>query len=295
MNVRPLIFALAIAVSIAAGAWGMALVGTPEPAATTATATSPAAAAFQEAKESGDPEQLQAVVESLVTLLDQEISERHILAEEIRLLRADVERLQGAQAMGDAPASISGERVSSRIQTRRDQQRQDRRERLLAAGFTQRDLEAVERRSAEATIRQMELDDRARREGWVNTPQYFEEARRLQSGPAAARGYLGDEAYDRYLFASGLPNRIFVNNVIATSAAEQAGLQQGDIVLSYGGEPVFTTDELVRLRSSGDAGSTVTMRIMRDGQSMEVTLPRGPIGIGTGAMVVDPLEIPDSG
>ena len=293
MNTRPAIFAMAIAAGIAAGAMGMALVA--ESPAVTPVANEPdPAPAPRRIAESDDPEQLAAVVDSLVALLDQEISERHVLAEEMRALRADVERLEGRLAMGDAPV-VTGERSSSRVRPDQARQRQARRERLLSAGFTQRDLEAVERLSAEATIKQMELDDRARREGWINTPRYVEEARSLQSGPAAARGYLGDEAYDRYLFASGLPNRVQVNNVIATSAAERAGLQRGDVVLSYGGEPVFSSQQLVEMRSGGEPGTTVTMKILRGGEAMEVTMPRGPIGINTGPIILDPLDLPDSG
>lgn len=296
MNIRPAILALVIAAGIGVGAVGMALVAEPsanEPPPAAAD-TAPVQDAYREAVASQDPDQLAAVVESLVTMLDQEISERQVLAEEIRSLKADVARLENT--LGTSNVAVVGEaRITSRVRPDRNQQAQQRRERLLSAGFTQRDLEEVERRSAEATIKQMELDDRARREGWVNTPRYFEEARALQTGPAAARGYLGDEAYDRYLFASGLPNRLRINNVIATSAAERAGLQSGDIVLSYDGSPVFTTQELVEMRSGGEPGTSVTMTIMRGDETMEVTMPRGPIGINTGPMVVDPLGPLDSG
>ena len=115
-------------------------------------------------------------------------------------------------------------------------------------------------------MQQMALDDRARREGWFNTPRYFEEVRALDSGPESVRNYLGDEAYDRYLYATGRPNRLSVQSVIATSPAEQAGLMQGDVILSYGDQRVFSTAQLIDLRSSGAQGEPVLMQILRNGE-----------------------------
>jgi S1-C subfamily serine protease len=99
---------------------------------------------------------------------------------------------------------------------------------------------------------------------------------------------LGDAAYDRYLYASGQPNRIAVTSVIQTSPAETAGLRPGDILLQYGGERIYSAQQLTSLRSSGARGAPVTVDIIRDGQPLRITMPRGPMGIQTELSLVDP-------
>ena len=137
----------------------------------------------------------------------------------------------------------------------------------------------------------IELDDRARREGWVNTPRYYQESRDLASGPTAIRDALGDE-YDRYLFASGLPNRVAVGSIIETSPAEQAGFRPGDVIVRYGGENVYSNEQLIDLRSAGVRGEAVAVEILRDGQSLQLTIPRGPMGVSTAATVINPAAPP---
>ncbi|MFQ6004224.1 MAG: PDZ domain-containing protein [Woeseia sp.] len=89
-------------------------------------------------------------------------------------------------------------------------------------------------------------------------------------------------------FASGRPNRVAVRTVIETSPAEQAGLQPGDVIRSYAGARVFSSEQLVNLRSAGVKGMPVTVEIVRDGELMQITMPRGPMGIQTRQDVVDP-------
>lgn len=226
------------------------------------------------------------VIESIAALLDREISERHVLAEEIRALRADVDALERRLGAGEVAVTTTAP-APVRVRPSR-QQPASSEDRLLAAGFSERQIESIERREAEATMQRMMLDDRARREGWVNTPRYFEEIRALDSGPESVRAFLGDEAYDRYLYASGSPNRLSVQSVIATSPAEQAGLRQGDVILSYGDQRVYSNRQLIELRSSGAQGEPVSVKILRDGEALDVSLPRGPIGIQTGRISVDP-------
>ena len=160
--------------------------------------------------------------------------------------------------------------------------------RLAAAGFTEEEVATLRRRQGENQMRQVELDDRARREGWVNTPRYYEEINRLFDDTDPIRSELGDDAFDRYLYATGRPNRIRVTQVIETSPAEQAGFRSGDIIVSYGGERLFSTQQLTGLRSEGERGATVNVEIVRDGIPMQIAIPRGPMGIQTSPDLVDP-------
>jgi regulator of sigma E protease len=75
--------------------------------------------------------------------------------------------------------------------------------------------------------------------------------------------------------------------IVAASPAEQAGLREGDVVLSLGGQSVKTTGEL-RRAIEANLGKSVPIEIRRDGQPASLTVtPRaqwpkdeGPIGIG---------------
>ena len=225
-------------------------------------------------------------VDSLGQILEREIDERRNLELEIEQLRAQLDALQ-ARIGQPVSSDDTADALAARQQQIEENQRSQE-QRLAEAGFTRQQIAAIDRIVAEATMRQIELDDRARREGWVNTPEYFAAASALTSGPESVRNYLGDASYDRYLYASGNPNRVAIGSVVSTSPAERAGLRPGDVILSYGGTNIYSTGELVRLRSEGQPGSRTVVRIIRDGQVTELTIPRGPMGINTVPSRIDP-------
>lgn len=234
-----------------------------------------------------DPAQVAQVVESLVQILDEEISERRVLAEQLEELRSEMTDLQqNLRARVDAAYAAERRNNNSERSSQRGDARQE--ERLAKSGLTSQQFETIRRREAIATMQRIELDDQARREGWVDSPRYYEAFNELEGDSNSIRAEIGDEAYDRYLFASGRPNRIAVGTVIPTSPAERAGFQVGDVVMSYGGEKVYSTEQLTNLRSSGDSGALVAVDIIRDGQPIQITMPRGPMGIVTRSNVIDP-------
>ena len=63
-----------------------------------------------------------------------------------------------------------------------------------------------------------------------------------------------------------------VLEVTPGSAADLAGIREGDFVPAAGGRPVETSQELLRIRRQLYVGDQVTMEIWRDGERMEVTL-----------------------
>jgi S1-C subfamily serine protease len=67
--------------------------------------------------------------------------------------------------------------------------------------------------------------------------------------------------------------------VLGSSPAEQAGLQPGDEVVAYAGKRVFDMSDLNGLTYEGTAGELVAVEVLRDGQPVQVYVPRGPIGI----------------
>jgi hypothetical protein len=240
----------------------------------------------QDSSREPDSEHLADVVESLAQVLDDEINERRVLTEQLEQMNSEVLDLKRNLRVRVEEAFQADD--SSRRQESGDTVAQTTEERLAAAGFTPQQLESIQMLQAEAQMGQIELDDRARREGWINTPRYVQESQDLSTGATVIRNALGDELYDRYLFASGLPNRIAVGSIIETSPAQRAGFQSGDVVVRYGGEKVYSTQQLVNLRSSGERGEPVTVEILRNGQILQLTMPRGPMGVSTGPMIADP-------
>ena len=81
------------------------------------------------------------------------------------------------------------------------------------------------------------------------------------------------------LFATDQPNRVRVNSVIGGSAAELAGIRDGDMVLSYAGERVFKPVDLRRATQSGVRGERVRIVVDRSGERLYLTVPRGPLGV----------------
>jgi serine protease Do len=75
-------------------------------------------------------------------------------------------------------------------------------------------------------------------------------------------GAIAREAVDEF----GLKDRkgAVVQSVSPDSAASKAGLEPGDVIIGWGGKPVTSRDELVRMVVSTRPGTTVPVRIMRD-------------------------------
>jgi C-terminal processing protease CtpA/Prc len=234
-----------------------------------------------------DRAHLAEVVESLTQVLNDEINERRVLTEQLEQLESELSDLEQNLSVRVREAFAADE--ASRQRSSGDRVAQSSwDERLAAAGFTPQQLESIRTLQSQGQMAHIELDDRARREGWINTPRYMQESRNLQTGATAVRNALGDELYDRYLTASGLTNRLAVASIIESSPAEAAGFQPGDIIVRYGGERVFSTEQLINLRSSGEHGEPVAVEIRRSGQLLQLTIPRGPMGIATQPARFDP-------
>ncbi len=73
------------------------------------------------------------------------------------------------------------------------------------------------------------------------------------------------------------PTGLMIMSVEANSPAEQAGVTQGDILISVDGKALNHVDDLQSLLSSTPVGKAVTMRLARGGDLQEV-----PVTIGQG-------------
>ena len=116
----------------------------------------------------------------------------------------------------------------------------------------------------------------ALREGWFLEVRYGAELARLDQD---LREEIGEEGYDRYLYALGQPNRLRAAKVFDGSPASEAGLMGGDLILRYDDVRMFKTSDLVVAASQGELGAPVTMEILRNDRRLTITVRRGPLGV----------------
>jgi hypothetical protein len=147
---------------------------------------------------------------------------------------------------------------------------------LLAEGVPADLAAELRERFDESRMDELYLRDQAAREGWLRTPRYREELGDLRGG---LREEIGDDDYDRLLYATGQNNRVIVRDVLQGSPALQVGLKAGDEVYSYDGRRIFDRSALLAATTEGKAGATVAIEVLRDGELMRYYLARGPIGI----------------
>lgn len=68
------------------------------------------------------------------------------------------------------------------------------------------------------------------------------------------------------------PRGVFVNSIMAGSAAEEAGLKEGDVIFSVNGKEVNQPNELQAKVASYNPGETVELEIWRDGKSEKISV-----------------------
>jgi len=159
---------------------------------------------------------------------------------------------------------------------------------LISAGVDPLVAEEIKQRSDEWTLQRLELVDQATREGWRQSEQFSERLTALREERPSIREELGDSNYDRYLFASGESNRVQISSIINGSAAQIAGMENGDVVLSYANNRVFTANELQRATREGSRGEPVQLEVLRLGEQLNIELPRGPMGVTLNGMRLEP-------
>jgi len=152
---------------------------------------------------------------------------------------------------------------------------------LVKAGFTAYEADQIVTLADETTLNRLNLEYQATREGWRESPEYRERMRELPSVRDRISQEYGEDAYDRYLYASGRSNRVIVTDVYISSAAADAGLQAGDKVIAMADTKVYSMRDLRSIATSGSAGELVPVTVERQGVRFEVFIPRGPLGVRT--------------
>ena len=159
---------------------------------------------------------------------------------------------------------------------------------FVAAGFDSVTAAKLVKQLNQIALDEVYLRDQAVREGWVGTERYREAQADLQQQRETFRSDLTDKEYDRFLYATGRSNRVTVESVMGESQAEWIGLQPGDRIVQYAGEPVYRFSDLRQASTAGEAGALVPIRVERDGRTLDLSIERGPLGVQLGADSVKP-------
>lgn len=62
-----------------------------------------------------------------------------------------------------------------------------------------------------------------------------------------------------------LPIGVYVAQVVPDSAADLAGIQQGDVIISFGGQKIMNMDQLVNLIKDHQVGDKMEVKVIRNG------------------------------
>lgn len=221
----------------------------------------------------GREAQRRAELETQIDALRAELTERPALAAASAsepTPREAVVRREEPVALGAEPGALPVFTPGADLDARR-RGRVDLESRLVEAGFSADRAAYINARSEALRMQALQAQYEARRDG---VPL---DARAL--GVDALRDELGEAEYERYLEAMGRSTSVRVGGVLASSPAEQSGLLPGDEVVAYAGRRVFDMRDLNALILEGRPGEVVTVDVLRDGQPMQVVMPRGPLGI----------------
>lgn len=164
-------------------------------------------------------------------------------------------------------------------------------ERLLAAGFAPERIDWINRRSDELRVEVAQGQYEAHLRGEAPGPGAVLPALMVENG---LRAEMGDAEFERYMRALGKPTAVGVHGMLSGSPAAEAGLQVGDEIVAYDGARVFNRTEVRELSRQGTPGEYVTIDVRRDGQMIQVVMPRGPLGI-EGDVMEDVLRLAGPG
>lgn len=87
------------------------------------------------------------------------------------------------------------------------------------------------------------------------------------------------------------PNGVEVGGVIKGTPADGV-LQKGDVILAINGESTKTMEEFITIMNKTKPGETITLRVLRDGQelNLQLTLAENPDSPGKGFIGIHPVQ-----
>ena len=298
MNRDVLIIGIAIVAGFAAGAAGSWVAGSsvaalpPETMMEEVRNASPWPLDSASPGHSGSASSGQLSMRLTGTVSVQELAARQVeLAAELAQVQAELEDL--TLNLANRVQSSMRSQARARVDTFRSDfmgrgsERQQKR--LIDAGFSEQQASTLIGRQEDTAMERLYLRDQAAREGWLDTERYQEELAKLPNVNESIRADLSDTDYDKYLYATRQRNRVMVTSVLQGSPAQSAGVQPGDVVYSMDGQRVFENDDILKISSQGNAGEAVSVEVLRDGEIVQLYVPRGPLGVNSMPQVADPV------
>ncbi len=160
---------------------------------------------------------------------------------------------------------------------------------MVITGLSTTEISQMKSQYESIEMEKLYLRDKAIRENWIGTARYSEELTTLDSKFETFRNDVDDSVYEALLYATGQPNRVVVQDVMQNSPAYLAGIKAGDQILQYSNERIYSTFDLRKsITSGGELGEEVKINLSRNGNTMTVYLPRGPLGIRMESASVEP-------
>jgi len=231
-------------------------------------------------------DKLQQRIKQMEVLLDQEKLERLKLQQQIaqgssvnididnQLVSEDTVEgeTDGAESNSQKALEDPTTEIQQFRQTRRSRTLSEtRKRRLVAAGFAEEEANWLLKNESDVQLQTLYRDHEARLQNSQSTPRV--------SSADQLRANIGDDYYERYLKANNRSTNVSVGSILGSSPGENAGLQTGDRIVRYAGERVFNVRDLNNLTVQGTAGESVLIEVERNGSPLQLTIPRGPVGI----------------
>ena len=116
-------------------------------------------------------------------------------------------------------------------------------------------------------------------------------AQQIQKTGHAAHGYLGVTVQPvtpalAQSFGLDKARGALVADVSEGSPAEKAGIEAGDVILSFNGQPLASAGDLPPLVGSANVGESAALRVLRDGKERTVKVKIGALSEGDGTAAI---------
>lgn len=218
-------------------------------------------------------------IRALEVAVGEERNARQLLEDELRFVLDELDRINvdEQQRSEDRVANVrDGADIRESFRQRQEQRfsPKARTQVLIDGGFSPDRAAHIVRRESELQMEALQARFDAGQTGQWRGP-----GGTSTTTGAALRAELGDSEYEKYLLANDRSTSVGVSSVMQASPAQSAGLQSGDRIVSYDGQRVFSVFDLNAQTMQGTPGQSVLVDIERDGNPMQIVLPRGPLGI----------------
>lgn len=146
---------------------------------------------------------------------------------------------------------------------------------LLALGLDSYEVDYLRNSFEQYQLEKINTRNNAASQGLSTSSRLTTELRNVEM---RFRNDIGDDNYDKVLYASGEKNRLEISDMIDGSSGHNSGILPGDIIHSYGGERIFDPNTLYLKTKNGTDLESVEIVIERDGELISLLATGGRLG-----------------